>query len=138
MPLGARKKGNCLWPPLDAVAHRHEHVSGPLRSISSSGARGCSLVYHRCRECPDKAIVDYAKAQGLVVLTHDLDFGAILAATRAEGPGVVQIRTEDAMSDRFVALVSATLTRFEAELSTGALVIVDESRSRVRVLPMGS
>jgi predicted nuclease of predicted toxin-antitoxin system len=87
---------------------------------------------------PDKAIVDYAKAQGLVVLTHDLDFGAILAATRAEGPSVVQIRTEDAMSDRFVALVSATLTRFEAELSTGALVIVDESRSRVRVLPMGS
>ena len=87
---------------------------------------------------PDKAIVDYAKAQGLVVLTHDLDFGAILAATRAEGPSVVQIRTEDVMSDRFVALVSATLTRFEAELSTGALVIVDESRSRVRVLPMGS
>jgi predicted nuclease of predicted toxin-antitoxin system len=87
---------------------------------------------------PDKAIVDYAKAQGLVVLTHDLDFGAILAATRAEGPSVVQIRTEDAMSDRFVALVSATLTRFEIELSTGALVIVDESRSRVRVLPMGS
>lgn len=87
---------------------------------------------------PDKAIVDYAKAQGLVVLTHDLDFGAILAATRAEGPSVVQIRTEDTMSDRFVALVSATLTRFEAELSTGALVIVDESRSRVRVLPMGS
>lgn len=55
---------------------------------------------------PDKAIVDYAKAQGLVVLTHDLDFGAILAATRAEGPSVVQIRTEDAMSDRFAALVS--------------------------------
>ena len=87
---------------------------------------------------PDKAIVDYAKAQGFVVLTHDLDFGAILAATRAEGPSVVQIRTEDTMSDRFVALVSATLTRFEAELSTGALVIVDESRARVRVLPMGS
>jgi predicted nuclease of predicted toxin-antitoxin system len=27
----------------------------------------------------------YAKSHGLVVLTHDLDFGAILAATRAEG-----------------------------------------------------
>jgi len=87
---------------------------------------------------PDRTIVEYAKAHGLVVLTHDLDFGAILAATRAEGPSVVQIRTEDVMSDRFVALVSATLTRFEVELCAGALVIVDESRSRVRVLPMGS
>lgn len=48
----------------------------------------------------------------------------------------MQIRTEDVMSDRFVSLVSATLTRFEADLAAGALVIVDESRSRVRVLPM--
>jgi predicted nuclease of predicted toxin-antitoxin system len=85
---------------------------------------------------PDKVLMEYAKTNGLVVLTHDLDFGAILAATRAEGPSVVQIRTEDVMSERFVALVSATLTRFETELSAGALVIVDESRSRVRVLPM--
>jgi predicted nuclease of predicted toxin-antitoxin system len=86
---------------------------------------------------PDKAIMAYAKTQGLVVLTHDLDFGAILAATRAEGPSVVQIRTEDVMSDRFVSLVSIALTRFESELTAGALVIVDESRSRVRVLPIG-
>ena len=86
---------------------------------------------------PDKIIMDYAKTHRHVVLTHDLDFGAILAATRAEGPSVVQIRTEDVMSDKFVSLVLATLTRFEAELISGALVIVDEGRSRVRVLPMG-
>jgi predicted nuclease of predicted toxin-antitoxin system len=35
---------------------------------------------------PDETIMAYAKSHGLVVLTHDLDFGAILAATRAEGP----------------------------------------------------
>lgn len=84
----------------------------------------------------DKTIMAHAKTQGFVVLTHDLDFGAILAATRAEGPSVVQIRTEDVMSDRFVSLVSATLTQFESELVSGALVIVDEGRLRVRVLPM--
>jgi hypothetical protein len=49
----------------------------------------------------------------------------------------VQIRTEDVMSDRFVSLVSVALTRFESELTAGALVIVDESRSRVRILPLG-
>jgi predicted nuclease of predicted toxin-antitoxin system len=86
---------------------------------------------------PDKSIMAYAKSHGFIVLTHDLDFGAILAATHAEGPSVVQIRTEDVMSDQFVSLVLTTLTRFETELSAGALVIVDETRSRVRVLPMG-
>ena len=86
---------------------------------------------------PDPTIMAYAKRHGLVVLTHDLDFGAILAATRAEGPSVVQIRTEDVMSDRFVSVVSIALTRFESELTAGALVIVDEGRSRVRILPIG-
>ena len=45
-------------------------------------------------KAPDKTIMAHAKAHGFVVLTHDLDFGAILAATRAEGPSVVQIHTE--------------------------------------------
>jgi hypothetical protein len=41
------------------------------------------------------------------------------------------------MSDRFVSVVSIALTRFESELAAGALVIVDEGRSRVRILPIG-
>ena len=34
----------------------------------------------------DTEIMDFAKANGYVVLTHDLDFGAILAATHGEKP----------------------------------------------------
>lgn len=37
----------------------------------------------------------YARSNNYVVLTHDLDFGAILAATHGEKPSVVQIRAED-------------------------------------------
>ena len=40
----------------------------------------------------------FAGANGCVVLTHDLDFGAILAATQGRKPSVVQIRAR--MSDR--------------------------------------
>ncbi len=37
----------------------------------------------------------FARTQGYVVLTHDLDFSAILAATHGDEPSVVQIRAED-------------------------------------------
>lgn len=37
----------------------------------------------------------FARDNGYVVLTHDLDFGAILAATHGLKPSVVQIRSED-------------------------------------------
>jgi predicted nuclease of predicted toxin-antitoxin system len=67
-------------------------------------------------------------------VTRDLDFGSILAITRTAGPSVVQVRMQDVLSYRFISLISAAVKQFEAELRAGALVIVDEDRSGVRVL----
>jgi predicted nuclease of predicted toxin-antitoxin system len=44
---------------------------------------------------PDSEIMGYARANNYVVLTHDFDFSAILAATHGEKPNVVQIRAEE-------------------------------------------
>ena len=41
----------------------------------------------------DAAIMAYAKDLDWVVLTYDLDFSAILAATQGQKPSVVQIRS---------------------------------------------
>jgi len=40
----------------------------------------------------DSFIMAFAKGAGYVVLTHDLDFGSILAATHGDKPSVIQIR----------------------------------------------
>ena len=44
---------------------------------------------------PDSEVMAYAAEHGYIVLTHDLDFSAILAATHGEKPSVVQIRADD-------------------------------------------
>jgi len=85
---------------------------------------------------PDSEIMAYAKNQGYVVLTHDLDFSAILAATQAQAPSVIQIRTQDVLSERFRALLIGALHQFQDNLSAGALIVVDESRARARLLPL--
>lgn len=85
---------------------------------------------------PDEIIMGHAREHGQVLLTHDLDFGSILAITHAAGPSVVQVRMEDVLSDRYVALIAAAVRQFDSELREGAIVIVDENRSRVRVLPI--
>lgn len=51
------------------------------------------------KNAPDSEIMAYASAHNYVVLTHDLDFSAILAATHGEKPSVVQIRAEDVSLD---------------------------------------
>lgn len=54
---------------------------------------------------PDKTILQYARDNGYIVLTHDLDFSAILAATGAKAPSVIQVRAQDVLSERFEKLV---------------------------------
>jgi predicted nuclease of predicted toxin-antitoxin system len=85
----------------------------------------------------DATILNYASQHDMIVVTHDLDFGALLAATHSEGPSVVQFRTQDVLNPKFVETILSTLVRFKDELLTGALVVIDERRSRVRLLPIG-
>ena len=46
----------------------------------------------------DPEIMNWARANHVSVLTHDLDFTTILALTRAAGPSVVQVRTQDVLA----------------------------------------
>jgi predicted nuclease of predicted toxin-antitoxin system len=84
----------------------------------------------------DHEIMGWALANGYIVFTHDLDFGAILAATQAQAPSVIQVRTQDVMPAHLEPVIVAALQQYEAELEAGALVIVHEGRLRVRVLPL--
>ncbi len=88
------------------------------------------------QNAPDHEILSYAKSKGYVVFTHDLDFGAMLAATKADCPSVIQVRTQDVSPQHLAPLVLSALNQFEGYLEEGALVTVDEKKSRVRILPL--
>jgi predicted nuclease of predicted toxin-antitoxin system len=84
----------------------------------------------------DTVILDWARTNGHIVFTHDLDFGRLLALTRATGPSVIQIRTEDILPESISNLVVTVLKRYESELASGALITIDKRKSRVRILPI--
>ena len=85
---------------------------------------------------PDRVIFDWARAHQYVVFTHDLDFGTLLALTHAAGPSVVQIRAHDVLPEHLEAVVVPALRRHEAVLEAGALMTLDETTARVRILPI--
>lgn len=87
---------------------------------------------------PDEIILSWARAEGFIVFTNDLDFGAILAATAQPGPSVFQIRSQDVTPRRMSPLVLKALADYRSFLESGALVTIDEGSSRVRILPFGS
>jgi len=84
----------------------------------------------------DAEILIWVKKNEHVILTNDLDFGTILAATGLESPSVIQIRRRDVLPETIIPFILRAVEKFDAELSTGALLVVDERRYRVRLLPL--
>lgn len=84
----------------------------------------------------DRSIMEWARSNGYIVFTHDLDFGAILAATQASGPSVIQIRAENVLPEASGDAVITAIRRFQDALEQGALISVDPVRARARILPL--
>ena len=84
----------------------------------------------------DRDVMAYAAQGQYVVFSHDLDFSAVLAASQASAPSVIQVRAQDTLSAEFQDQVFNALRRFKAELESGAIVVVEQSRARVRILPL--
>ncbi len=84
----------------------------------------------------DTEIMEYARANDYIVFTHDLNFGTILALTQAENPSVVQVRAQNILPSHLANTVVSVLRENEALLEQGALIVVDEGRARVRILPL--
>jgi predicted nuclease of predicted toxin-antitoxin system len=87
-------------------------------------------------DAPDAEIMAFAKAHDYVVFTHDLDFSAILAATHGEKPSVVQLRSEDVSPEAVGQAVVAAVRQTADDLARGALLTVEPSRMRLRLLPL--
>jgi predicted nuclease of predicted toxin-antitoxin system len=83
----------------------------------------------------DSVIMDWARSNDHVVFTHDLDFGTALALTHSVGPSVIQVRGQDVLPEHMGSVVIAALRQHEAALESGALVVVEAKKSRVRILP---
>jgi len=84
---------------------------------------------------PDSEILQFAAANGWIVFTHDLDFGMLLAVEKTAGPSVIQVRSQDVLPAAIGEIVLRAIEAAEAYLEAGALVTVDPSRHRIRLLP---
>jgi predicted nuclease of predicted toxin-antitoxin system len=87
---------------------------------------------------PDRALMQWAATRDHVVLTNDLDFSTILAATGRRKPSVIQIRADLLTPTAIGSALLRAIAQTERELAEGALVSIDPERARVRILPLAS
>jgi predicted nuclease of predicted toxin-antitoxin system len=84
----------------------------------------------------DSEIMEWAREHGHIVFPHDLDFAAILATTKADGPSVLQMRTQDVLPSAAGEDILRVLKDHQEVLEHGAIVTMDKVTSRIRILPI--
>jgi predicted nuclease of predicted toxin-antitoxin system len=85
----------------------------------------------------DHDIVSKARTEGRVILTHDLDFGRIIALSQNQLPSLITFRLSNMQPHQVNHYLAEVLDRFAEQLESGALVSVSERAIRVRPLPVG-
>lgn len=85
----------------------------------------------------DLTIMEWAKRNDSVILTHDLDFGDLLFASKDHAPSVIILREKDTHVDEVLEPVLRVLAQFKHELRSGSLIAMTKHIARVRRLPLG-
>jgi len=106
------------------------------RFLRSMGHDAVHLREQQLQRLSDSLIVEKARIEERVILTHDLDFGRIVALSQANFPSVVTFRLTDMRRDNVHSHLRIIISRFSHELLDGALISVTDEAIRVRRLPI--
>jgi predicted nuclease of predicted toxin-antitoxin system len=87
-------------------------------------------------ELEDPDIFAKARAENRVLLTHDLGFGELAAASGARLPSVIVFRLRNMRPDRVNHYLGRIISDHQEALEKGAIVSVTEGQVRVRLLPI--
>jgi len=84
----------------------------------------------------DANILAEAKDQGECVLTHDLDYGQLLAFSGDSAPSVIIFRLRRVQAELMQQYLVEAWDEIEDALKAGAIVIIEEAAVRIRRLPI--
>ncbi|MBM3236239.1 hypothetical protein FJZ31_08065 [Candidatus Poribacteria bacterium] len=99
---------------------------------------------HECRhvgdigmaQADDAAIVEEARGNKETIVTHDLDYGHLLAFSGEPAPSVIIFRLRNTHPDNLFARIMSKWSEIEKSLVEGAIVVLEDATLRIRRLPI--
>jgi predicted nuclease of predicted toxin-antitoxin system len=103
--------------------------------LNSHGHEATHLRDQGLQRLPNGAIFDKGIAECRVIVAFDLDFGEIVALSKGRKTGVVLFRLRNTRVSFVIQRLSEVIAECSDALARGAVVIVEETRHRVREFP---
>lgn len=83
----------------------------------------------------DREVFQKAVAEGRILITFDLDFGEIVASSGGHATSVILFRLHNTRTPHVIERLAKVLSDSSGTLERSVVVVVEESRYRVRYLP---
>lgn len=108
-----------------------------IQWLRSEGHDAVHLSEEGLQRLPNGAVFEKAAADHRIVLTFDLDFGEIVALSGGRPVSVVLFRLHNTRTPHVIERLRNVLQESDKALEKGAVIVVEESRHRIRRLPLG-
>lgn len=84
----------------------------------------------------DEEIIRYARSTEQIILTHDLDYGDLLAFSGEQRPSVIIFRLRDVSIENLIRRFEAVWPQVHEHVTQGAVVTISDQAVRIRRLPI--
>jgi len=103
--------------------------------LRSGGHDATHLRDEGLQRMPNGGIFEKAAAERRIILTFDLDFGEIVALAGGRSVSVILFRLHNTRTPHVIDRLKVVLEESQISLENGAIVVVEESRHRIRRFP---
>lgn len=112
--------------------------TGVVEWLRNQGHDAKHLRDEGLHRMPNGEILTKAIHENRIIITFDLDFGEIVALAKGKRASIILFRLHNTRTSHLLDRLSAVLKDSAKALEEGAVVVVEESRHRVRYLPPGA